>query len=270
MRPRYPHPTCLLLSGLAAFFAVSASYADLTTSTAPMYTAAGVLQGATQTAGVLAPNMIATLYGTNLSWTTHAVSSADLIGGTLPTSLDGVTVYVGNILCGLFFVSPGQINFLIPYELTGPTVPLTVVRQSLAGPTVNLPLAVGAPGLFQWSGNFAVAQHANGTLITQAAPAQAGEVIVLYATGLGRTSPDLLSGHVSSTAISILYLSQLQVLLDGIPCPPSSIYYAGVTPGFAGLYQINLRLPAALNANPTIQVVLGSQSSPASVLLFVQ
>jgi uncharacterized protein (TIGR03437 family) len=247
MRPLYPHSTCLLLSCIAAFSGVSASYADLTTSTAPMYTAAGVLQGATQTAGVLAPNMVATIYGTNLSWTTHAVSSADLIGGTLPTSLDGVTVYVGNILCGLFFVSPGQINFLIPYELTGSTVPLFIVRQGLLGPTVNLPFAVGAPGFFQWNGNFAVAQHADGTLITQAAPAQPGEVIVLYATGLGRTSPDLLSGHVASTAISILYLSQLQVLLDGIPCPPSSIYYAGVTRGFAGLYQINLRLPAVRN-----------------------
>src|ERR1035438_9304702 len=63
----------------------------------PFFTAAGIVQGATQTAETLAPNTIATIYGTNLSWTTHILTAADLNGGTLPTSLDGVSVYVHNI-----------------------------------------------------------------------------------------------------------------------------------------------------------------------------
>ncbi|MDP9053339.1 MAG: hypothetical protein M3N93_03430 [Acidobacteriota bacterium] len=270
MGPRR-HYRYLFLGCIATFFAASVSYADLTTaSTAPLYTAASVVQAASQTAGALAPNTLATIYGTNLSWTTHALTAADLTSGTLPTSLDGVTVYMGNILCSLFFVSPGQINFLIPYEIVAQNVSLYIVRQGVAGPVVNLRFAVGAPGFFQWNGSFALAQHADGRLITASAPAQPGEVIVLYATGLGRTSPDLSSGHVASGAINILYLSQLQVLLDGVPRPASSIYYAGVTPGFAGLYQINLMLPSAMNANPAIQVTMGSQSSPASVFLYAQ
>jgi uncharacterized protein (TIGR03437 family) len=244
---------------------------DLSTaSTAPFYTAAGIVQAASQTGGPFAPNSIATIYGTNLSWTTRALDSGYLSGALLPNSLDGVTVYVDGLLSGLFFVSPGQINFLLPGEITGPTAFVYVVRQGLVGPTIRIPLAVAAPGLFQWNGNFAVAQHADGTLVSSSAPAKPGEVVVLYATGLGRTIPESASGHIASAAATILDMPDLQLLLNNLPCPRASIYYAGVTPGFAGLYQINLRLPAVLDSNPAIQVVMGAQSSPPAIFLFTQ
>ena len=102
-------------------------------ATAPFFTAAGVVQAATETAGTLAPNAIATIYGTNLSWTTHIVDVADLNDGTLPTSVDGVSVYVQGILSSLLYVSPGQINFIIPYELTLPTVRLSSPARGLRG-----------------------------------------------------------------------------------------------------------------------------------------
>ncbi len=152
---------------------------------------------------------------------------------------------------------------------------MLVSRQGVAGPfapdgspAVTVTLASTSPGFFQWSGNFAVAEHADGSLITPASPAQPGEIIVLYAAGLGRTIPDTSSGSVAMTAAPILYASQLRILLNGVPCPPEDIYYAGVTPGFAGLYQINLRLPDTLPPDPQIQIVIGAQSSPASVQLF--
>lgn len=242
---------------------------------APYFTAASIVQAATQTAETLAPNTLATIYGTNLSWTTHAVTAADLEQGTLPTSLDGVTVYVHNITCKLLYVSPGQINFLIPYELTAATAQVLVARQGVAGPmssnntpSVTINLATTSPGLFEWDGDFAVAQHADGSLITAASPAQPGEVVVLYAAGLGRTVPDSASGVLPQEAATILYASQLQILLNGTALPQSSIYYAGVTPGFAGLYQINVTLPAVLPPNPELQVVIGTQVSPTGVLLF--
>src|SRR5579863_9516508 len=91
--------TTRLLSGCVvawlALLAVSTSLADLTTAnTAPSYSTASIVNAATQTAETLAPNTIATVYGTNLAWTTHAVTAGDLNGGTLPTSLAGVSVYV--------------------------------------------------------------------------------------------------------------------------------------------------------------------------------
>lgn len=242
---------------------------------APFFTAAGVVQAATQTAGALAPNTLATIYGTNLSWTTHSLTAADLNEGTLPTSLDGVTVYVDNIPSNLIYVSPGQINFLIPYEIVASSVSVVVVRQGVSGPydangnpSAVVPLALTAPGFFEWNGNFAVAEHADGTLITPTSAAQAGEVVVLYATGLGRTSPDTASGVVPQTAMPILYFPELQVLINGVALPRQNIFYAGVTPDFAGLYQINLLLPDSVPADPEIQIVIGSQSSPPGVQLY--
>jgi uncharacterized protein (TIGR03437 family) len=260
-----------------AFLAISALPANLvataaltTATTAPYYTAAGIVNAATQTAEILAPNTIATIYGTNLSWTTHAVDAGDLQGGWLPFSLEGVTVYVNGIAGSLFFVSPGQINFLIPYEIVSPTATVAVARQGVAGPPATIPLATTSPGFLEWNGNFAVAQHADGSLISSSSPAQPGEIVVLYAVGLGRSVPDVDSGHIVFQATSILYASQLQILLNGQPCPSSSIYYAGLTPGYAGLYQVNLRLPDVLPPNPSIQMVMGTQASPGAILLYAQ
>jgi uncharacterized protein (TIGR03437 family) len=252
----------------AAVFAAASGRADLSTgATAPFYTVAGVVNAATQTAGALAPNTIASLYGVNLSWTTRAVGPSDLNNGVLPTSLEGVTVFVHGIPSCLFYVSPGQINFLIPYELTTLAADITVLRQGVAGPDVTIQLAPASPGLFEWNGPFALAEHADGSLITADSPAQAGEVVVLYAAGLGRVLPDSTSGSVPLGAATIFWISQFQILLDGVPQPAASLFYAGVAPGFAGLYQINFKLPDQVFPDPEIRIVIGSQWSPALVRL---
>ncbi len=252
-------------------FAAMSAWSQVTgISTVPNYTAESIVNAATQTVEALAPNTIATVYGTNLSYTTHAVSSSDLAGGSLPTSLDGVAVWVNALPCGLFFVSPTQINFLVPYDLIAGKASVIVARQSIAGPTAKIQLNNTSPGFFLWNGSNAVAVHLNGQLVSPTSPASAGEIIVLYAGGLGRTTPNTSSGRLATTAATIFYASQLQILLNGDPIPPNSVLYAGLTPGFAGLYQINLRLPAELPPNPEIRIAIGPQVSPASVQLFVQ
>ena len=259
------------LAGCVLALAVCAGRAQTPVSaTAPSYSAAGLVSAATGLAGSLSPNAIASLYGTNLAWTTHGVTAADLVNGALPTSLAGVTVYVDNLLARLFFVSPGQINFLIPYEARGTTATVFVERQGITGPVVTIPIAPVSPGFFQWNGNFAVAEHADGSLISPDAPARGGEIVVLYAAGLGLTVPDLSPGYIVSTATTILAAAQLQILINGGVCASCSVYYAGVTPGFAGLYQINLRLPDGLPSDPAIQMAIGAESSPAGVQLYTQ
>jgi uncharacterized protein (TIGR03437 family) len=256
-----------IVCGLAILAAPTAR-ADLSGTTGyPSYTAAGIVHAATQLAQTLAPNTIATLYGTNLSFTTHAVTSSDLTGGALPTTMEGVTVYVAGQPAGLFFVSPGQINFLLPYAITTPTASVYVLRQGSGGPTVTIPLAGTSPGFFEWNGNLALAVHANGALITAASPASGGEVIILFAAGLGRTSPDIISGEVVSRATPILNLAQFRILLNGAALPAANVLYAGLAPGFSGLYQINLQLPAVLPSNPAIQIAIGAQVSPVTVQL---
>jgi uncharacterized protein (TIGR03437 family) len=240
------------------------------TGTFPAYTAQSIVNAATQTVEALAPNTIATLYGTNLSFDTVPVASSNIVGGMMPTSLDGVVVWVNAIPCSLFLVSPTQINFLVPYQITAGTVSVIVARDSQAGPTVSIQLNNTSPGLFLWNGNSAVAVHLNGQVISPTSPATPGEIVVVYAGGLGRTAPDATSGQLATAAFPIYYQSELQVLLNGVVCPPGSVLYAGLAPGFAGLYQINLVLPADLAANPQIQIGIGTQMSQASVQLPVQ
>jgi len=182
----------------------------------------------------------------------------------------GVTVSVNGIPANLFYVSPTQINFLIPYTITAATAAIVVVRDGTAGPTVTVPLAATAPAFFEWNGNLALAVDASGNLISAASPAMPGEVIILFAEGLGRTQPDIQSGEVVSRATPILALAGLQILLNGTPVPPASILYAGLAPGFSGLYQINLVLPAWLPPDPDIQIAIGTEISPEGVELPAQ
>ena len=245
------------------------AFAQVTgTATNPYYTVQSVVNGATQTQEALAPNVIATIYGTNLAQSTHAVGPADIAGGKLPINLDGVGVWMNGTACSLFMISPTPINFLVPYDLTAGTVPLLVFRNGLTGPTINIPLNSVSPGLFVWNGSYAVAAHLSGQIISSTAPALAGEIIVIYAAGLGKTAPATSSGQLATTASPIINFAQLQILLEGSPTPAGSILYAGLAPGYAGLYQINLRLPQALPSNPHIQLSLTGQTSPGSILLY--
>lgn len=271
MKPALHSRPWLFALAFTAVFPPACIFGQITgNGTAPLYTAQSIVNAATQTPVALAPNTIATLYGANLAFDDRAVASTNIVRGAMPTSLDGVGVWVNSIPCGLFYVSPTQINFLVPYQLTAGTVSLVVARDSQAGPTVSIHLNSTSPGLFLWNGNNAVAGHLNGTALSATSPAVPGEIVVIYAAGLGRTSPDTTSGQLATSAFQIYYLSQLQILLNGVPCPPANVLYAGLAPGFAGLYQINLRLPYDVTANPQIQVSVGPQISPGFIQLAVQ
>lgn len=231
----------------------------------PSYSAQSIVHAATQTVQALAPNTIATIYGTNLSFDT-VVAGNNVIGATLPESLDGVTVVVQGLIAPLFFVSPTQINFLVPYDLTAGAVTLFVAHQALAGPVVQIQLNSTAPGFFQFN-NLVIATHLNGSLLSAAAPGSGGEIIVIYIAGLGRVSPDTTSGKLANSAASIVAKAQTQVLLAGVACPQSNILYVGLAPGFAGLYQINLVVPPLTPANPEVRVQVGPQISPPGTII---
>jgi len=235
-------------------------------STAPSYTVQSIVQAATQTPEALAPNTIATIYGTNLAFDTQSVTTGSVVQGGIPQSIDGVSVLVNGYTANLFYISPTQVNFLIPYQMLPGTVTVVLTRQSVAGPTVSIQLNATAPGMFVYAG-FALAEHLNGTLIDAAAPASQGEIIVLYVVGLGRVTPDTTAGHIASNAATITAFSQLQILLAGTACPAGNVLYAGLAPGFAGLYQINFIVPPLTPKNPEIRIAVGPQVSPPAVIL---
>jgi uncharacterized protein (TIGR03437 family) len=237
-------------------------------STAPSYSTDRIVNSATNMADALAPNAIASIYGTNLS---YGVGGAAYSGnGYLPEFLAGVRVYVAGFPAGLYYVSPQQINFLIPSYLRPGDVDLFVGREGTAGPHVQITLHPVGPGFFQWGPGLIAATHADGRVITKLSPARAGETVVLYGTGLGSTDPAVVNGQVSMVPAQIVLLSDLRVLVAGTALDSASIFYAGVTPGIPGLYQINLKLPKPLAPDPEIRIVFGDQSSPAAMQLPVQ
>jgi len=236
---------------------------------APSYSTASIVNSATNLAGELAPNTIATIYGTGLANTVRALRAEDIRNGTLPFELSGagVRVLVGTLPAQLYYVSPTQVNFLIPPNLKAGDTDIQLTLDGRAGPAVRLKLLESAPALFQLDSEMAVATRADGSVVTREQPAAAGEVIVLYATGLGRTDPDAEYGLLPLRPAYIRRFPELAVWLGGKAIDSRSIFYAGVTPGFAGLYQINLTLPEKLELNPEVRVILGSQASPAGVHL---
>jgi uncharacterized protein (TIGR03437 family) len=82
---------------------------------------------------------------------------------------------------------------------------------------------------------------------------------VLYAGGLGRTNPPQSAGALASSAAQVARKSELRLLFGGEPVP--EVFYAGVTPGFAGLYQVNFRVPANAASARELRIVLGGRSS---------
>lgn len=254
-------------TGLLVLLGSLATPAVLAPASGIYYTAGSIVNAATNLNGGFAPNTIITIYGTGLSFMTVAADAAAVSGGALPTELGGVHVIIDGRSAGLYYASPTQVNLLIPNDLLPGPSKIVVAHDGLAGPVVPLPLDDVAPGLFTAPNLSLLATHATGELISATAPAQPGEWVVLYCVGLGRTVPDLFNGEVALRAQPIAEMRNLSVLVDNTPLGSDHIYYAGVAPGYAGLYQINARLPDVLGHDPEIRVSIGAQiSRPATFL----
>ncbi len=260
----------LLVVGLVglAMCAGSAAQSCLNGPT-PCYTSAGIVNSADYQAGELAPGAIGTIFGTGLAYTTRGLLPSDILAGTIPTVLPGtgVHVLVDNIPAGIFYVSPAQINFQIPNNLRPGAWTVQVVLDANAGPLVSVSGKTAAPGLYQRTQTVVIATRPDGSLYEPGSPAHPGDWVILYATGLGQTTPQLDPLQIPTEAWQISQPSDLQIFLNNMPVDPSNIGYAGVAPGFAGLYQINFKLPAVIPANPEIQVSLAGSTSIAGVVL---
>lgn len=231
--------------------------------TAPAVPAGSIINAATSAVGPASPNSWVTVYGTNLGVTTRAWTASDFLNGAMPSSLDGVSVLVNLFgaprLAYVGYVSPTQVNFLLPSDIV-PTATTVQVRNP-AGISTAMPLTVQANAgqLFTVDGKSVLGTKANGSLLGSAAP---GETIAVYGTGLGPTSPALIQGQVPAEAAPLATLPR--VTIGGTAATVAS---AGVVPGSAGVYQITLQVPAdAANGDLPVVVLIGTASSVAATL----
>jgi uncharacterized protein (TIGR03437 family) len=252
-----------------ALIALTGALAVSSPRSAPEYRPEWLVNAASGKSGPLSPNALATLYGKDLAPSVRALLAADIVNETLPLQFPGigVRVLVSGLVAHLLYLSPTQINFLIPASLPPGTAQIVVTRDGVAGPAAVVPLAAASPAFFQLNEEYALATRPDGTLIDTANPAKAGELIVLYAAGLGATTPAQTAGRLAVRAASVTESHTFRVLLGGVPLPPENLEYAGITPGYAGLYQINLRLPAVLPPGPEIRLEARGENSPPGLRL---
>jgi uncharacterized protein (TIGR03437 family) len=239
---------------------------------APVYSAASVVHAATNQQ-VLAPNTFGTIYGRGLSWSTRALLPTDLLGSFLPAYLlgTGVTVFVDNYAAPVFYVSPEQINFLVPNTALGEReAKVRVSLDGLSGPEVNVRLKAVAPGLFLRDPETVAAAKLDGSVLSDRNMVAAGEDVVLFATGLGPVVPEPYYMEVVRTAAPLARRAEFRVLLNGVAVEDRRIRYVGAAPGFAGLYQINLWLPAEVAAWPEVRIAVGDTVSPSGVRIPVR
>jgi len=236
---------------------------------APQYTPSSLVNGASYLPGPVAPNTIVTLYGEGLAYATRALQSSDIRNDTMPDVLPttGVRVLIAGLPAQIYYVSPRQVNLLVPPTLIAGTTQLQLVLNGLAGPAISIRVAEAAPALFQLNEELAIATLPDGALLTRQRPGRAGDVVILYATGLGPVFPPPGYGEIAKKATPLTDSRRFRLFLNGTPVAPENLLYVGLSPGFPGLYQINLRTPPGTPDWPVIRLAYDEILSPNGLAL---
>jgi uncharacterized protein (TIGR03437 family) len=206
---------------------------------AASFTANGVLNAATFTLG-LAPGELFSLFGTGLAGSSSATSSS------------ATTVKFGNETAQLILTSPFQLNGQVPADLAPGTYTVTV-QSPFGSATQSLAVSQSAPGIFvvgqessASTGNRTVGAviNQNGTLNDVGSPANRGDVLTVYCTGLGAVQAQ---GNLYVT------VSPVTAILNSVELP---VQYSGYTPGFIGLYQVNVPVPGGTSPGANLSLTI--------------
>ena len=186
----------------------------------------------------------------------------------LPTELGGVRVFVNDVAAPLYYVSYDQVNFQIPFGTTPGLARVRVDRGAQRGNTVSVDVQPRAPRIMTYFGDYGIIVNGNdGTLVLpssfgvpNAKPARAGEVLVIYAIGLGQTTPNVASGVGSPAEEPLARLDPAPAVTFGRRGPFNQVnavpFFAGLAPGFVGLYQINVIVPDNVATGDDIAIAL--------------
>jgi uncharacterized protein (TIGR03437 family) len=203
------------------------------------------------------------IYGVNLADT---AARADI--APLPVSLNGVRVLLEGQLLPLLYVSPGQIDAVVPFDVpAGVPLELEVVHGAWQSLSETVVAATAQPAAFLVTqlGPAQAAAFGPGGLATAAAPVQAGDRIVLYAEGLGAVTPAFVAGNAAP--FDRLYSTANPVSLT-IGGRPATVEFAGLAPGSVGEYQINAIVPPGVAPGTAVPVVISvaGAAGPAATI----
>ena len=216
----------------------------------------------------LAPGSLITLFGSQLAEGQGSASSLPL-----PVSLAGSSILFAGQSAPLLFASGGQVNAIVPYGLAVNTPQQVVVSRSNS---ISVPqsviLAAAAPGIFTVNASgqgqgIIVGVDANGKQPIADAnnPVTAGQVIVIYCTGLGEVNPPVPTGTAAPFTQISRTVEPISVTVGGMR---ANVSFSGLTPGFVGLYQVNTTVPSGVapgNQVPVTLIGAGQQSMPVTI-----
>ncbi|MGO9261000.1 MAG: IPT/TIG domain-containing protein [Bryobacteraceae bacterium] len=255
----------------------------LLTPTAPAVVAGGVISASGFGAfNSIAPGSWIEIYGTNLALDSRVWAKTDFQGNNGPTSLDGVTVTIGGQAAYIEYISGGQVNAQVPFNVSAGPQP--VVVKNAAGTSASYTVTVNPtqPGLFAPpSFNASGIQYAGALFldgVTYALPpgavpgytsqrATPGQTIVLYGVGFGTVSPSIPAGQIETNANNTLSLP-LQVYIGGVQ---ATVTFGGLAPDAVGLYQFNVTVPnIPANDKAPLTFSLGGVNGSQTLYIAVQ
>jgi len=220
-----------------------------------------------------APGSWIEIYGSNLASETRGWTGADFTGINAPTSLSGVSVTAGGQAAFIDYISPGQVNALIPSNAPAGVQQIVLSVAGVPSAPVNITINAVAPGLlappnFSVDGvQYAVAQFGDGTYVLPTGaisgltsrPAVPGDIIVIYGVGFGPVTPDIPAGQLVGEANSLA--TDFHIFIGGMEC---GVQYDGLAPSYTGLYQFNIVVPTVASGNApltfTVDGVNGAQT----------
>ena len=230
----------------------------------------------------VAPGSLVAIFGNNFA---TGLASASTI--PLSTSLGGTSVTINGIAAPMDFATPGQINAQIPFNVLPPgvngSVNVVVTNNGVPSPPEPVVINQTAPGILGYgaaSGNYAIAYFglASDPRFTSFAwppntvpglttyLAKPGDVLTVYATGLGAVNPPEPTGSAPlyDSPVQLKFtVATTTVLIGNVP---ATVQFSGLTPSFPGVYQLNIVVPQVPPGNAVpIQIQIGGVTSPANV-----
>jgi uncharacterized protein (TIGR03437 family) len=231
---------------------------SVTQGSLPAIATNGVINSFISTRGLpLAPGAVVQMFGSALA---SGPAFGTVTNGRLSTTVAGASVKIGGLDAPIAYASPTQINVQVPVELQANRQYQVIVNTggvySKPEPIIT---AAAQPVLAAFADGRIIAQDVNYNLINAQNPAHSGDVITLYLTGMGATTPPVATGTLAPSSPLSTTVVQPQVNID---TASADILFSGLTPGGVGLYQINVRIPAGIRTGD-LQLVV-SQSGIAS------
>jgi uncharacterized protein (TIGR03437 family) len=202
----------------------------------------------------VAPGSLVSIFGTGLSDSNQAAS-----GLPLPVALGTTSLTLGSVPLPLIHALPLQVDAQVPWELAGQSqAQLAIVTDDLSGNTVSVPLAQFSPGIYtasgSGSGQGAIIINGTSTLVAPGQAARRGtDYIDIFATGLGPVTNRPATGAPAPSGSLAETTYPVSVTIGGVPATPS---FAGLAPGWVGLYQVNVQVPANAPTGDAVPVTL--------------